>query len=582
MNNPSPSSTMGSDDEISTFRIVKSDGVAIPEDRLQYNKAVSSSEENWLRKLGEMLGSQFYPKSNYKFVLEAFPQNYTLRQKFREAKTTSDATSSDTAVNKGASDCYLYGYPDLGTKGRSKANSKNYRSPAEFFDHLLWLVTDGEDRSKCYCKHCKSYNSSQTKTPTAKAQVPARPGPAAKLPGPLGGNSPAQSATTSTASSPAPSGPSGTSVAPGTSVASAQRVASAALTTQAAISPATVVMPHDKPPLFREGEVVWYILHKSFRLGLVIQNLPSDPTTSTPTMHKIKPLSHSRRALEDVIQPENDMRPFLAYSVPAPHPILDKFSNHPMEAIPWDSLEAQVSKIDEGLSVEASKVGASRVDHSYSLFNPLVDPTLQPNQQSFGGVFLGCEKICTFEAIRVRLEQAEHPQWDNPELPFAMVVRKIVLEGTDKGEELFFHGDLWLLQETDSPAHGDSLRYVTQAMVREKMFRDKVKHALGIHHEWRLIQNPIKKSSAYVRGRFHVSEKLGPLLDQENWAATVQQGHFMPPKHKSLNNRGDSKSFDVGRKESRSDTFAGIFPPGTVLSFGPDVVEQPGNAYHPH
>ncbi|KAI0849345.1 hypothetical protein F5Y00DRAFT_65445 [Daldinia vernicosa] len=92
-------------------------------------------------------------------------------------------------------------------------------------------------------------------------------------------------------------------------------------------------------------------------------------------MHKIKPLSHSRRALEDVIQPENGMRPFLAYSVPAPHPILDKFSNHPMEAIPWDSLEAQVSKIDEGLSVEASKVGASRVDHSYSLFNPLVDPT---------------------------------------------------------------------------------------------------------------------------------------------------------------------------------------------------------------
>ncbi|KAF3061619.1 hypothetical protein GL218_04190 [Daldinia childiae] len=553
MNNPSPSSTMGSEDEISTFRIVKSDGMAFSDKRIAVNRAMPSSEDNWLRKLGEMLGAQFYPKSTYKFVLESFPENYTLRQKFRD---------------------------DLGTKSRSKATLKTYRSPTEFFDHLLWLVTDGEDRTNCYCKHCKSHNGSQTKTPTAKAQVPAKSGPAAKLTGPLGGNSPAQSATTSTASSPAPSGPSGTSVASGSSGTSAQRVASAALTTQAATSSAPVVIQHDEPPLFREGEVVWYILHPSFRLGLVIQNLPSNPATSTPAMHKIKPLSHSLRALGDVIQPEADMRPFLAFSVPAPHPILDKFVNHPIEAIPWDALEAQVSKIDGGLSVEASKVGASRVDHSYSLFNPLMDATLQPNQQSFGGVFFGCEKICTFEAIRVRLEQAEHPEWDNPELPFAMVVRKIILEGTDK-EELFFHGDLWLLQETDSPAHGDTLKYVTPAMVREKMFRDRVKHTSNTHFEWVLIQNPIKKSEAHVRGRFHESEKLGPLLDT-NWAATVQQGHFMPAHHKSLNNRGDSKSFNVGRKESRSDAFAGIFPPGTVLSFGPDVVERPGNSYHPH
>ncbi|KAI0109919.1 hypothetical protein F4814DRAFT_424973 [Daldinia grandis] len=578
MNNPSPSSAMGSDDEISTFRIVKSDGVVIPEDRLQLQRATSSSEDNWLRKLGEMLGSQFYPKSTYKFVLETLPQNYTLRQKFREPKSTSDAASSDTAASKGISDCYLYGYPELGAKSRSKAALKNYRSPAEFFDHLLWLVTDGEDRSNCYCKHCKIHHSSQAKTPTAKVQIPARPGPAAKLSGPLSVNSPAQSATTSSASSPGPSGPSGISGASGTS---AQRVASAALTTQAATSLVPVAFQHDEPPLFREGEVVWYIVHPSFRLGLVIQNLPSNPSTLTPAMHKIKPLSYSLRALGDVIQPEADMRPFLAFSVPAPHPILDKFANHPMEAIPWDALEAQVSKTDGALSVEASKVGASRVDHSYSLFNAIMDATLQPNQQSFGGVFFGCEKICAFEAIRIRLEQAEHPEWDNPELPFAMVVRKIVLEATDKGEELFFHGDLWLLQETDSPAHGDTLKYVTQAMVREKMFRDRVKHASNTHFEWVLIQNPIKKSEAYVRGRFHESEKLGPLLDT-NWAATVQQGHFMPAHHKSLNNRGDSKSFNVGRKESRSDAFAGIFSPGTVLSFGPDVVERPRNPYHPH
>ncbi|KAI8964369.1 hypothetical protein F5Y11DRAFT_345515 [Daldinia sp. FL1419] len=572
MDVPSPPAAMSSEDEISTFRVVKSDGVEFPEDRLGPSKrATQSADEYWLRKLGAMLGSQLYPKSNYTFVLEAFPKNYHLRQRFREAKTALNS-ASDTAGNKAPSDCYLFGYPDLGSKGRSKAAPKNFRSPAEFFDHLLWLITDGEDRSKCYCKHCKAHNSPQAKTQIAKIQAPAKSGPAAKLSGPLGGNSPAQSTTTSTASSPAPSAP---------SITPAQRVASAALTTQAAASPAPVVA-QDEPPLFREGEVVWYIVRPSFRLGLVIQSLPGNPATSTPSMHKIKPLSYSLRAPEDVIQPEADMRPFLAFSVPAPHPILDKFADHPMEAIPWDVLENQGNKTDGALSVEASKVGASRVDHSYSVFNPLVDASLSLNQQSFGGVFFGCEKICVFEAIRVRLEQVEHPEWDNPELPFAMVVRKIVLERTERGEELVFHGDLWLLQETDSPVHGDTLKYVTQAMAREKMFRDRVRQASSsAHFEWVLIQNPIQKSEAYVRGRFHESEKLGPLLDT-NWNTTVQQGYFMPTHHKSLNNRGDSKSFNVGRKESRSDTFAGIFPPGTVLSFGPDVVERPINAYHPY
>ncbi|KAI1463110.1 uncharacterized protein F4812DRAFT_448090 [Daldinia caldariorum] len=576
---PTPTA-MASEDNLTIFRTLKSDGVPIPEDRLvQYPKAAQGSVDNWLQKLGDMLGSQLFPGSSNKFILDAFPDNYQLRMKFRDSKSSSDAVSSDIAADKPSSaktkplfDCYLFGYPDLG-KSRTKSPAlKQYRSTAEFFDHLLWLVTDAEDRSKCTCKHCKAYNALQAKPPSSKLQAPARLGTGVKASGALGNNSPAQSAPTSAASSPAPSVSSGTT---------AQRVASAALTTQVAASYTPVAVQHDEARVFKNGELVWYIVYPSFRLGLIVQCPSDNPATSTPRMYKIKPLSYSLRPLADVTQPEADMRPFLAYSVPASHPILDKFADHPMEAIPWDALEAQVGKADGALIVEASKVGASRVDHSYSLFNAVPDPTLQPNQKRYNGVFLGCEQIRTSETVRPRLEPGEHPEWDNPELTFAMVVRKILLETTEKGEELFFYGDLWLLQETDSPAHGESLKYVTQAMVREKMFRDQVKNSPDTHFEWVLVQNPIKKSEAYIRGRFYESEKLGPLLDP-NWNATIQQGHFMPTHHKSLNNRGDSKGFNVGRKESRSATFAGIFPPGTVPSFGPDVVESPENAYLTH
>ncbi|KAK6957617.1 hypothetical protein Daesc_000404 [Daldinia eschscholtzii] len=566
MENASTSDPTGSDGNTTSFRIDRSDGMEIPENRLaQLPKAAQSSVDNWLQKLGDMIASQLYPGSGNRFVLSAFPENYHLRQKMRDNKSATDQAKAEQRH-----DCYLYGYPDLGVRGRSKAAPKNYRSPAEFFDHLLWLISGEADRNKCTCKHCKTWSASQAKPQGVKVQAPARLGPVTKASGALGGNSPGQSAPTSAASSPAPSAPSGTP---------AQRVASAALTAQVAASSAQAAVQHDEPHephLFREGEVVWYIVGSSFHLGLIIERL-----LGKPAMYKIKPLSYSLKPLADVTQPEADMRPFLAFSVPAPHPILDNFANHPMEKIPWDVLEAQVINADGALSVEASKVGASRVDHSYSLFNAIPDPTLQPNQQRVRGAFLGAEQVRDNEAVRIRPEPGEYPDGDNPELTFAMVVRKIVLEKTDKGEELFFHGDLWLLRETDSPTHRDTLKYVTQAMIREKMFRDRVKNSPNIHFEWVLIQNPFKKSEAYIRGRFYESEKLGPLLDP-NWNVTVQQGHFMPTHHKSLNNRGDSKSFNVGRKESRSATFAGIFPPGTVLSFGPDVVDWPGNAYHPH
>lgn len=71
---------MGSDDEISTFRIVKSDGVVFPEDRVGLKRAFPSSEDNWLRKLGEMLGSQFYPKSSSSTAWDKIIEHTNLRQ----------------------------------------------------------------------------------------------------------------------------------------------------------------------------------------------------------------------------------------------------------------------------------------------------------------------------------------------------------------------------------------------------------------------------------------------------------------------------------------------------------------------
>ena len=65
-------------------------------------------------------------------------------------------------------------------------------------------------------------------------------------------------------------------------------------------------------------------------------------------------------------------------------------------------------------------------------------------------MFLGCEKLGVFEAVRVVIEQHEHAEWSNPEMTFAMVVKAIILERADQREHLFLRSDIWLLAEFSS------------------------------------------------------------------------------------------------------------------------------------
>ena len=52
-------------------------------------------------------------------------------------------------------DAYLYGHP----QGRKK----RFRSPADFFPHVLWLVTDKEgDPRNCSCKICSPEGDEET------------------------------------------------------------------------------------------------------------------------------------------------------------------------------------------------------------------------------------------------------------------------------------------------------------------------------------------------------------------------------------------------------------------------------------
>ncbi|KAI1416780.1 hypothetical protein F5Y13DRAFT_204148 [Hypoxylon sp. FL1857] len=527
----------------------RSDGKVFEESRFPptHEIAPPDADKPWLAKLGEMLGDQLYPNSGRHFVLEAFPEHYHLRVRHR---------------NNGARhDYYLYGYPDAEEDDRRKKKlaPKYYRSPADFLDHLLWLAVDREmDRNNCFCRNCKPSTEAHEDAVNAAVPTQARPGPP--------GSYPTAHPTAHPAAPPA--APGGGTAAPSTAATS---------------RPATftVITQPDESALFREGEVVWFRnLQQAFRLGIILRNFPGDPTTQAMSKSIIKPLSHSRSSIDEIERSDVEMRPFLTFSVPPVNAALQAIVDQPMASVQWDVLEATLPYEEntraQVLSLEASKVAACHIDHSYSLFNPLHNPIAPPNQQSFGGVFFGCEKLGIFEAARVRVEDHEYTKDKDVEYTFAMIIKNIILERFDQGkaERLLFQGDIWLLQESTAPHHAPNQDQLPPAMRREKAFRDSVARVRGVHFDWVPVLANVTKTEDAIRGRFYESQKLGPILYQAEWDPSLQQG-VIPSIEMRLNNRLDSLGSYIGRKNSRLDTIAGAVPPDTVLSLGPRVIEWP-------
>lgn len=63
-------------------------------------------------------------------------------------------------------DAYLYGHPE--------GKRKRFRSPADFFHHVNWLVSDSEDRDDCCCKICSPDGDDDMPEPIVKSEVPVK------------------------------------------------------------------------------------------------------------------------------------------------------------------------------------------------------------------------------------------------------------------------------------------------------------------------------------------------------------------------------------------------------------------------
>lgn len=307
-----------------------------------------------------------------------------------------------------------------------------YKEPYEFIPHVLWLLSDSEDRRACPCKPC--HRATGRKVPRSlverlQAEVAAKQqaAAAAAAPHPPAETKPKKGAGSKTtamatkkkaaaAAAAEVIGAKASAKDPAAGAKPTKRTAAApktaASTPVAAPSPSSSAAPpaaaaqqllvNNEPTLFRRGEMVWYQKSSAWRIG-VIRQVGAAPTHA----YTIAPLGHALLSMPDLVKQQQQMRPFLTFSVPGVG--LEDIPNTIFSEVPWQELIKHANHA-ELVGLEASKMAALEIDSSWSVFNRLApqpqDPPAQQqqpqpkNQTRYDGAFLGAEMVRRGDPIR--------------------------------------------------------------------------------------------------------------------------------------------------------------------------------------
>lgn len=511
-------------------------------------------------------------------ILAALPENYRLYEhlKYTISETTGKLQKSTRNHAKGPNDrqdAYLYGHP-LGRK-------KRYRSPADFFPHLLWLATDEDgDRNNCACKICAPEEIQIVEKPQISNPVRSKAESSAKKAdvkptAPVVGRDPTVVIPKRTASQdslrPIPK-PSPSPVIPPVAQAAPPRPPSPTPLPPARCLEQRLDSQYAKF-LFRPGELVWFNRGSAWGLSVITKReLIKDAGQMDRPRYLVQPLSHpfGHPPLKIIAQ-EDLVRPWLAWSAPGP-------THEPLAAggLTYDTVDWRaVLQGRYGIGdpeVDGSIFAAKAIDESYTLFQQLDISTAAAGETHWNGIYLGGEKIWVGEPIRLRIGSGQD----------LMILHDIV-DRTRPGypagtanTTTYFVGDIYTFttvmhtpgrEPPTNPALPIRLRHDLSSRNRATI------QTKGTVSSWKLMQPLARLGLGEVKGRWYESSLLLPILrGSADFNRDLRRGEISDAGM-WMNGRGDS-SLGVGKighkKFDRREAFGRAVPAGTQISRGLD------------
>ncbi|KAH0556274.1 hypothetical protein GP486_005800 [Trichoglossum hirsutum] len=559
-----------------------------------------AKETDWRKKLGGMLAKQLgqaeqngiYQNHQLKFhspightdkryILAALPENYRL---YEHEKWSADSDSKSKRPNekhaKGGADrhdAYLYGHP--------KGHRKRYRSPREFFPHLLWLATDptGDPRN-CSCKICApdppGTSQSNGKVSAAATAATAAPPPAKEVKKESIDSKDPSSAPMPPPDKPIPIPAEKTTPKSGPTAGPSKPVPPPTPTTQ-------VATPTPLPPqrsneqaldaqynqfLYRPGELVWFNRGMTWGLATVVRReFITNPSPQQPNQRKkyiIQPLSHPFMYPEmAVVTKEDLLRPWLAWSAPEPTHEALRLLGLTYDTIEWRAVaQGHLGRGD--VEVDGSIFAARMVDESYTLFDKVDTPRATPGETRWNGVYLGGEKIFLGEPVRLRIGSGSDI------MILHDIVERIRQDFHDSGSisTVYLVGDIYTfktIMHNPNELPPENL-HLPQRLREDLRFRNATTIAnKGTVSFWNFVQPLSRLELGDIKGRWYESSLLLPILrGHEDFVRDYQRGEISD-SGTWMNGRMETSTNGnkIGRRfPTRREAFGRAVPPGLTFS----------------
>jgi hypothetical protein len=453
--------------------------------------------------------------------------------------------------------------------------SKLFKSPQEFALHLIWLLSSSADYKDCCCVHCNlpsmtklasAVDDGLTITPKdspVKADRTTAPRPTKLTPVPI-------PAVPAAAVSP---------IAPPKAQIKAEAPGSVKQeeTTPAAQSAAPVPAPQAPSSkqsvapdaklihwglkgsfLFRVGELMWYQNGNTWRLGVIVgQN---------NTGHDLLPISYGLVRQQIVTKVDAELRPFYAFSVPPAS--IPELKGKAFDEIHWDAMFQGAhddSPKRDMLALDASKLAASKIDISFSLWGAGPEDTVNKVVHYYGG-FLGAERVEIGDTLRVR----SLPPDLKINVDRAVIgVYDIWARSEYPGAVLFRGNVYYLASTTDSTANFVPDEYLPLALRDETHWRQQATPGNLPPVRWALVREDVVLEEGAIKGRFYPTQRLMPLLKPTGWQQPALQGQI---SHLNTRMEGGGGRY-IGRRASRLDTLGASVAHGARIALEPHVTE---------
>jgi hypothetical protein len=460
-------------------------------------------------------------------ILVTFPEGYRLYEHVKKTEKdgqTEVKTKTHAGGGNDRQDAYLYGHPT----GRRK----RFRSPADFFPHLLWLTTDETgDPDNCGCKICspEDLDAILPPTKTFKLEKPVKQEVVETKP------------AVAQSSAPVPR-----AVAPSPQQQQPQPIPSS--------------LPPAKSPdqqedrryggfMYRPGEIVWFSRVQAWGLGAVLRRWKSP---AGQVSYTVQPLSYPNGPSIAVTKTsEFDMRPWLAWSVPGfTHAGLNTVADLPrFDTIDWNALRRGAYGSGGDMEVDGSILAAKSIDSTYTPFGQTQSSEIEPGttESRYDGMYLGGEKVWVGEPVRLL------PGSGTDILVIHSIVERrktAAMTGQIIQQSTYLVGDHYSLvniQHNDpnipTPAAPSMNPHLPQRLTQDLAYRNAQSiHVKQVASYWKLIRSQAQIGLPDIKGRWYEASILLPILQgQQAFDAMLAKGDVQEASL-WMNSRGDCQN----------------------------------------